>query len=193
MNRRLHPALRGAAILLPALAALSCGGSSNPVRPTVPDNPIPLAVGNAWHYQEGFSDSVAALETHDDGHDWYRITGNFLGQDLVRMNSLNQFVVLFADATPPTQGVLFDFATPVKSSWTFTTGVDFKPIVITLQSKDDVIDTPAGTFTGCYTFYIDYPGQVGDDLTYVVAPDVGIVYRSDQNGATSGLVDYHVK
>jgi hypothetical protein len=174
-----------------ALAALS-GCNNSVTAPTPPENPMPLKIGDHWQYTGGVADSVIGTVL-SDGHEWARVQGTFLGHELVRMNDQHQFVVLFPDATPPTEGVLFDFDLPAKSHWVFQTGQDGKPTTVELVSYDDTITTPAGTYDHCYTFFLDVPGQVGADLTYVVAPDVGIVYRSSMDGVTNALQSFYEK
>ncbi len=176
--------------LIGVLALVGVSGCNNSVTaPTPPDNPIPLKVGDTWHYSGGVADSVTGTVV-SDGKVWARIGGSFLGHVLVRMNDRHQFVVFFPDATPPTESVLFDFDLPPKSHWVFNTGQVQKDTSIELVSNDDTITTPAGTFDHCYTFFLDVTGQVGADLTYVVAPDVGIVYRSSMDGVTNALESF---
>jgi len=175
-----------ALLLMGPLGIWACGSSTT--APGTPPLTYPLAVGTRWDYGAGLADSVTRSVVLG-GHEYSEIQGDLLS-GLFRMNDRNQLLIR-ADEADPLESILFDFGVPVGSSWQFAVKPELPAPTVTLLSKNDVVTVPAGTYTGCYTFFFDIPDQVDEDVTYVVAPDVGLVYLLQHSGNAFSLAGFH--
>ena len=149
------------------------------VPPDAQDTTYPLVPGTAWKYTAGRADSVSARVTIGT-HEYFRIDGTLFPHVLARMEN-GLLLVRESEASS------FE---SVGDSWAFAVAPDVPTPTVTLVSKTDEVTVPAGTFSGCYTFFFDVSNSIADDLTYVVAPNVGLVKLLEHSGVTYELTEY---
>jgi len=166
---------------------LVAGCNDNQPTMPLPTDQIPLAVGNMWQYTENAADTVVAIEDVG-GHRYFSVKGDALGEVGVRMDDQGKFHV--REVNGAQEGLLFDFNAGVGESWEFKTDPGVDPPSVTLVGKDDTVTVPAGTYSGCYTFFVNASRSVEDDVTYTVAPGTGIVRVLRHSGMVLGLVSF---
>jgi len=148
----------------------------------------PLAPGTIWQYTEGKADTVTGT-TVIGGKTYAVISGDLLGPLYARILNDGELRVRLS-LTDPEETTLFDLGAQPKDSWNFTLPVDEPPATVTMTSSDDVVTVPAGTFKGCDSFYFDVSKDAQLDITYVVAPDTGLVYMLLHDGTAYSLVSF---
>lgn len=176
-------------IFLVLVTGVAIAGCSNNTS-TAPDelNTIyPLGVGTTWEYTLGRADTVAAHVTLN-GKDYARISGTLFPRLLVRMEE-GRLLTRESELTD-LESVLFDFNANPGDSWAFAVAPDVPVPTVTMVSKTDEVTVPAGTFTGCYTFFFNVSNQITQDVTYVVAPDVGLIKMLEHSGVSYELTSY---
>lgn len=163
------------------------GCKSTTTAPKIPGI-YPLTTGSIWQYTDGKADTVVG-KTMIDGKSYAIIHGDLLGPIYARFLSNGEFWVRL-DVTDPHEALLFDLSATPQDSWDFTLPADVPAATVTLTSDNDVVNAPAGTFTGCYSFYFDVPKTTDVDITYVVSPDTGLVYLLQHDGSAYSLVSF---
>lgn len=133
---------------------------------------LPLQVGNSWSFAATAAAGVERSEVIDsvvriDRQAWYRFS-SFAGTQgrLVRVDSQNRLWERIDDR----EVMRYNFDAPVGASWPYPGGI------MTLESREEKITVPAGTFTRCVKFHYAFHGRDGDwDEWY--APGIGPVKR----------------
>ena len=174
-------------IVLVAALLASCG--NDPVAPEVEEGIFPLDPGTTWHYVSGDSARVGDAVVVG-GVEYSPLVGPLFEDALARLDRSGKFFVRSSPASP-VESLLFDFGVPPGTSWTYAVeGTEEIPPTVTLVSNDDTVTVPAGTYSGCYTFLFDVSKDVETDITYVVAPQVGIVRILYHTGVADALVSF---
>ena len=166
--------MRATALFLVSFLLISCSEEEEGLQREW----FPLQVGTRWIY-DAMADSVIS-EHAINGHTYYQLAGSSLplGQSLVRMNDQGQLVALRGDS----EYVLFDFESPVGTAW----DVLGSTMSIVNRNVPNVV-VPAGSFSGCYLFFFD-SGMIDGDWIFVVAPEVGVLFKAGGFGFNFRLV-----
>ncbi|MBI1357516.1 MAG: hypothetical protein GC160_24510 [Acidobacteria bacterium] len=146
---------------------------------------FPLHVGDSWTYVlEGRTAgdearSIVISETAErNGVTYYRLEGwPTIGSALIRLNSRGQLVAL--DQETGAEKLWYDFAAPVRASWTPETG-DECTGQASVVDRNAKVETPAGTFEGALE--IHYEGSPCADagvVSEIFAPGVGLLQRTE--------------
>ncbi len=132
---------------------------------------VPLEIGNSWAFEYNlnpsiFKDSIEAVVSINDtsyfkfSHFW------FIPNKLVRLDQQNQLWEREGD----TEVLRFKFNAAVGDTWNYPDGL------MVMESRNDTITVPAGTFTGCLRIHYYFNGDDNDwDEWY--APEIGPVKR----------------
>lgn len=172
-------------VLLTCFMLVGC--NKKVTQPNSLDTVYPLSIGTLWEYTGGRSDSVAARVTLG-GKEYTQISGTLFPHSLVRMD--NGCLLVRESETSTLESVLFDFNANAGVSWEYAVSTDVPAPTVTLISRTDVVTVPAGTYTDCYTFFFDISGDVVLDITYVVAPEVGVIRILEHSGVSYDLTNY---
>lgn len=170
-----------------AVSLLAVGCNSSTTAPLVASDLYPLTTGSIWTYTSGLADTLSGTDVVS-GKEYAVVNGTLFRYLLARTNNRGQLLVRETENDP--ESVLFDFRAPVGSAWSFAASPGSVAPTVTLLSNTDVVTVPAGTYTGCYTFFYDVSGDVASDITYVVAPGVGLVYVLFHSGVSYSLEKY---
>jgi hypothetical protein len=154
---------------------------------------FPLSLGNEWTYRarDTFSHKETIADTSRiNGLLFYGLSiGGVEPHQWFRQSNDSVFVIEGSKSNP--EYMLYDFAADTKDSW------DLPPprfctygTRITLVSKEDTVETPAGTFTGCY--HLSHQQHCFDAGIYNTwfAKGVGRVRYLEDNFA--GMIDYQL-
>jgi hypothetical protein len=170
-----------------ALFLLATGCNSTTTAPIAASDVYPLTTGSVWKYTSSLADTVSGTDVIS-GREYAVIHGTLFRYLFARTNNRGQLLVRETENDP--ESVLFDFQAPVGSAWTAAASPGSPAPTVTLVSKTDAVTVPAGTYTGCYTFFYDVSDDIASDITYVVAPGVGLVYVLLHSGVSYSLEQY---
>lgn len=167
----------------------SCQGDkgTNPHSESSETNYFPLHVGNRWVYKSTYrgnwtnDDTTWSMEVSGtekiEGKEYSVVSLlNFLGRRetrsyrAVRTDSIDALYLYSGQ-----EQLLYDFSASVGTSWRNTrwSGAGDHTLV-TLESRSDTVEVPAGRFVDCLRFSFDLGGTMGEWVEWVV-PNVGIV------------------
>jgi len=152
----------------------------SPERPTF--SYFPIHIGNTWRFlvseamSEVIADSVTEtiIDTSRYADKLYYVFDKFryIPNAHLRMSDVNK-LILKADTT---ETVWLNFGANVRDSWMVKEPIWGTEWRVFLQSKDDSIVVPAGTFTNCYRFRFQWEGR-DNDWEEWYAPAVGPIKR----------------
>ena len=137
----------------------------------------PLHIGNNWIFSIS---SICTIHT-ESIVDTQRISGDLYFEFdlmrhfpgvLLRMSEDNKLMMLTGGA----EQVWLDFSADVGDTWNVETQIEDRWLVH-LESKEDTVSVPAGTFTNCYRFLFEW-GCCDNDWLEWYAPGVGPVKRT---------------
>jgi len=159
---------------------------------------FPLSVGNEWTYLPNWGGGlpgiwVSEAVTEKNGV-WYRVHGLLNTDYWARMvPSVNKTKKLMVGDEPSSATTLFDFGADWLSMYSIN---DMWIYGVKLMSKNETVETPAGTFKNCYRFSLQYlpNGLHGQGFkSFWFAPGVGLVkYTTIGNGHRTFSL-YHAK
>jgi hypothetical protein len=157
--------------------------SSNPVTPPATTELFPIQPMQTWVYNaESYVNDSLIYRGQDTTYFdstgyvfaseyWYRYKGS--RDQYFWRNGVSGIWRLRVDSYPYTAELYFAYPAQAGDSVIVSGPIAFVKVV----STDETIEVPAGTFSGCYYFRVDY--DVGNDLETVwVKPGVGIVQKS---------------
>lgn len=167
-------ALTGAVILVSIAAPRTVRG-----QPQQPPDYLPLEVGNWWrqayvetHFSPPDTIPVALHEVLDEveveDRSYFRLSRHLLDADLVRSDSLGRIW----GYRRGDEHLLLDFTASHDSIY-FYPYHDYRYEVHV--SRDRTVQTLAGSFSNCVSFFFDIPEAVDDETSYTFAPEIGLI------------------
>lgn len=150
-------------------------------------NYLPLEIGNYWTFEVGLGsvsrDSVEGAVSVSDTN-YYKFTQFwFTPNRLVRLDDQNQLWERLGDADV----LRFKFNAAVGDTWSYPDGL------MVMESRNDTITVPAGTFPNCLRIHYYFNGADNDwDEWY--APEIGPAKRILYGFFTTvyELKDFHI-
>ncbi len=153
---------------------------------------FPLAVGNQWIYQipdYPFADTSTVVDTQRvNGILYFAVKQYFYEYVWFRKEDDKIFIVdtvaVELDTLNVREYLLFDFAADIGASWNVplvneALTCDFSGM-ITLESKTDTVETPAGVFANCVRFSRSVPCADAGTFQEWYAPGTGkVAYLQD--------------
>ncbi|MBI2900498.1 MAG: hypothetical protein HYY17_09950 [Planctomycetes bacterium] len=151
--------------------SLTCDVALTPNGKLAGTSRFPLAVGNEWTYVSEMSQQETMKVAYKWG-DWYWVKKLVGGSRWAHMSSSWQptlIVTTASDSTSP----LFRFNRPVGYTYKVNVGFIKK---MKVGGTDETVNTPAGTFTGCYRLDVAENGAMDAGYgSFWFAPGVGLV------------------
>jgi len=123
------------------------------LKPQTAESYFPLAIGNEWHFNSNlFPQTEIITDTiRINGTLYYGLAAPAFDPYFFIREWNNQLFAL--DLSDTAEVLLFDFNADEGDSWDLTENFNCNyGVKVTLESKDDTIETPLGTFYGCYHF-----------------------------------------
>jgi len=153
---------------------------------------FPLEVGNQWIYQTTgypFADTAAVVDTQRiSGKLYYAVKQSYYEYVWFRKEDDKIFIVdtvaIELDTSHVREYLLFDFAADSGKSWEVP--LENESLIcdysgtITLESRTDTVETPAGVFTNCIRFSRNVPCADAGIFKEWYAPGTGrVAYLQD--------------
>jgi hypothetical protein len=134
----------------------------------------PLHVGNSWTFSnlEGLKETIVDAQRISEELYFECDQFRYFPHVLLRMSDDNKLMMLTGGA----EQVWLDFSADVGDTWNVATQIEDRWLVH-LESKEDTVSVPGGTFTNCYRFWFDF-GCCDNDWVEWYAPGVGPVKRT---------------
>ena len=139
-----------------------------------PDSYHPLQVGNSWTFSnfEDFTETIIDTQRISDELYFEFDQFRYYAGVLLRMSDDNKLMMLTGGA----EQVWLDFSAAVGDTWNVVSPGGDRWLVH-LESKEDTVSVPAGTFTNCYRFWFEFWGADNDWVEWY-APGIGPVKRT---------------
>ena len=169
-------------LVVAAVLLLACSDDS----PTEPEKKIPesdssfffpLQTGNVWYYYEpGPSDatqSVRVWKSYTENDSLYFLYGNKEGNaDTLHQDQWGRVYKRFGGKNL----LWLDFSVGDAGTYDYTLSktLDYTVTV----TRNQTIEYDDKSFTGCIRFDFDVPDLNTEELTYILAPDIGIVQQA---------------
>lgn len=133
---------------------------------------FPLAIGNSWKFAYAHVENIVDT-IRVDSQLYYRFD-RFRGfsDALIRMSGEGKLFM----RSDTTEQLWLDFAAEIGDKWTVYGQYAGDQWTVSLESKNDTIRVPAGTFLQCYRFLFDF-GCCDNSWVEWYAPEVGPVKR----------------
>jgi len=169
-------------VFFSVLLNLACKTSLEPIDV----NYFPMEVGNKWEYGNTFSMSI--YSTTKCGEYLYYIYGN---------NSLNYADTLRMDNSGRIWEYIdgkdylkFDFSAKHGSKYEYNPYSNSETVTVT---KNITVETEAGRFGNCISFYFDVPSSMDEESLYIFARGVGIINFGSPHWGMYHLSSYSLK
>ena len=136
---------------------------------------LPLHKGNSWTFSNSINYEETIVDTQRIGENLYFQFDQFryFPNILLRMREDNKLMVR-KDAS---EQVWLDFSAAVGDTWSVAEPCEsLYTWTVFLESKNDTVTVPAGTFTNCYRFWFHFLGHDNDWVEWY-APGIGPVKR----------------
>ncbi len=169
-------------ILISALLLFACS-KDNPTEPAekTPESDssffFPLQAGNIWYYYEaGHSDatqSIRVWKSYTENDTLYVLYGNKeASADTLHQDQWGRVYKRFGGKNL----LWLDFSAEDGSTYHYTLSEKLDYTVTVTRNQTITYDDQ--NFSGCIQFEFDTPDLESDELTYILAPDIGIIKQA---------------
>lgn len=178
--------------------SLLLSSSCNILNPNPDEDYFPINVGNRWYYNIGspkvdpWVEKTIQKSLNIENCTYYSWTTVYGGShsyvDTIRLDDKGRLWKRVENE----DHLWFDFTKDSGSIYSFPFFHIFsdsiaRQFTVTIN-KDISIETPAGIFEKCIKFYFDEPIGIDEEMTYIFAPNVGLV-QEVVDGWTSRILN----